>query len=1638
MKKTLLITFGLFVASLSSFGQSANNYTFTAVQGNYIPLTGVPGVTNTSLAATAENGVSTAIPLPFAFTFGGTAYSSIQVSANGWLSFATGAVTDADVNNTAANAETRKPMLFPLWDNLKCTVSPRYITTGIAPHRRFKVEWIQQSWDNGAAGDVVSFQVWLFESTNVVEFLYSQGAVAVNNGSAGASIGIYDGTSKYLSLNNSSGTPSALSDVFTTNIGTKPATGQIYRFSPPSAIGLEANNYCFSASNEPYSTLLSSTPFIGLTTTADDEISDPLLLPFNFNFGGVFYSNIRVSSNGWLTFGSSAITVAQNHSNNLSSSNAIKPALMPLWDDLRCNSTPRYVVSGTAPNRIFKAEWSKQKWDYTSSVDAISFQIWLHEKNNIIEYRYNPGAAAIKKGSATIGIYDANEKYLTLSGLDVNPANPTVSSSVFTFTINSKPGAGQLYKFTPPPTIAYPGIAFIAIGSVGATQTGTTGGTYSSSPSGLSFVSTTTGEVNLSASLGGTYTITYSVAGCTNATTEMTIFSLLPQPVATVVQASCATAADGSITVTNMNHSVKFVGAENDYINLGSAFLSGRSAFTIGGWIKFNLADVTGRQSLFGQNDVIEFGFIDQNEIECYTAATGPVKAALPASLGNNQWHHISVTGDGAQVKIYIDGISVPVTGGIVNTTNYGASTAYTAKIGSKVFSDIIGDSFTGEILKAAFYSTALSASRIQSLAFGPTTYNGFEPGIIAGYNFFDGSGPTLTSITNSFNGTFVNTPEWTDPYAYAWQRANGSTVVAQPGDNKKTRSALLPGDYRVTVSLIGVSSPNAKAFTIGSGDIVLANAGTGSGCSTTINANWTGVSGTTSYVLDVATDAAFTNFLPGYNGLDVALVTTYAVTNVPPGSIYYRVRRNTSCGVSANSNTVTYQTLQVKSPVATNITNLLCTAFTANWNAVDGASTYYLDVATDSGFTAMVTGYTDLNVGNVTSYAVTGLASGVTYYYRLRSTNVNCGKMITSSNTVSILINVGPTIPTVDTPIQATCAKPLGSVVISGLPSGEWTLQFLSGQSYSGSGTSVTISDLVPGNTYKVAVKTDVCFSGYSTDIVINPLVVTTSTWTGTGPWSSTPNINNYIVFDANSTYTSAGDISGCTCTLNSGAAVTISSGDTLTITNAVTTTGGTLTFENNASLVQTNDVSNTGNIIYKRFSYQMKNFDYTYWSSPVANQVLRILSPNTLSDKYFSYNSTVNDWNQESPLAAMTAGKGYIIRTPKEGLWGNGENVSFPYSQLVRFTGIPNNGTLFGEKITAVTANRSFLIGNPYPSALNADAFLLANTAILQGTIYLWTHNTGISQSGSYYVYSAGDYASYNTTGGTGTTSPAINPGNNNATPTGKIAAGQSFFATAKAEGTIVFNNGMRVAGNNSQFFKLGKTGKTTELEKHRIWLDLSNDGGAFKQTLVGYIEGATNSYEDRFDGISYDANPYIDFYSINNDSKFVIQGRALPFENTDIVPLGYKSTIAGNFTIGINQTDGILANHAIYLEDKVTQTTYDLRSANYTFATATGTFNDRFVLKYTNKALGTDDFEKEDNSIVVATHNKVITISSANSDIGKVFIYDVAGKQLYRKSNVKNSKLIIENLHSGNQVLLIKIVLENETSVTRKIIF
>ncbi len=150
--------------------------------------------------------------------------------------------------------------------------------------------------------------------------------------------------------------------------------------------------------------------------------------------------------------------------------------------------------------------------------------------------------------------------------------------------------------------------------------------------------------------------------------------------------------------------------------------------------------------------------------------------------------------------------------------------------------------------------------------------------------------------------------------------------------------------------------------------------------------ANCNAVSGATGYILDVATDAGFTSFVSGYNGLDIGNVTSYGVTGLSVGTYYYRFRAYNSFGAGSNSNAITAVTLPAVPTLSSppNGATGIPTTTTLAWNASAGADSYNYQVAEDAGFSTIVA------TGNTasTNAGVVGLSGNSTYFWRINAQN--------------------------------------------------------------------------------------------------------------------------------------------------------------------------------------------------------------------------------------------------------------------------------------------------------------------------------------------------------------------------------------------------------------------------------------------------------------------------------------------------------------------------------------------------------------------------------------------------------------------------------------------------------------------------
>ncbi|MEY4433377.1 MAG: hypothetical protein RLZZ44_1511, partial [Bacteroidota bacterium] len=525
---------------------------------------------------------------------------------------------------------------------------------------------------------------------------------------------------------------------------------------------------------------------------------------------------------------------------------------------------------------------------------------------------------------------------------------------------------------------------------------------------------------------------------------------------------------------------------------------------------------------------------------------------------------------------------------------------------------------------------------------------------------------------------------------------------------------------------------------------------------------------------------------------------------------------------------------------------------------------------------------------------------------------------------------------------------------------------------------------------------------------------------WDGTSWSNGLPTQEKAIVFKAD--YDIINDTKACTCIVNSGVKVTLKNAATLEL-GSYFSGEGNLIFENNSSLYQTDETAvNKGIIHFSRNTTPVRKADYTYWSSPVVGQQLQLLSPNSSASTFYSFDTSSNIWQKESTNSTMILGKGYIFQPPQF------FSETSPAIFEAVFSGIPNNGSIVFPIIKTINP---ILIGNPYPSALNADAFILENQKLLQGSLYFWTHNTPITNG----QYTSDDYAVYTVLGGVGTA--AKNTGINTTIPNGTIASGQAFFALGanNQEGNIVFTNAMRLSGSNHLFFKTSNSlQKVSSLpyEKHRIWLNLSNKQGLFKQILVGYATGATNGI-DVLDGLSIDSNEYVDFYSLNYGEKNVIQARALPFEVSDVVSLGYRVKQAGNLTISIDSFDGLFATQNIYLEDLQEAKIQDLKQGVYSFTSASGTFDHRFVLRFQHIKVS----EPSNVEVEITTKNDQVQITTSKEIINAISLYSLEGKRLYQAKQLHTKTHIIDASLWKTKGQILQIILQTGKKISRKLL-
>jgi hypothetical protein len=527
-------------------------------------------------------------------------------------------------------------------------------------------------------------------------------------------------------------------------------------------------------------------------------------------------------------------------------------------------------------------------------------------------------------------------------------------------------------------------------------------------------------------------------------------------------------------------------------------------------------------------------------------------------------------------------------------------------------------------------------------------------------------------------------------------------------------------------------------------------------------------------------------------------------------------------------------------------------------------------------------------------------------------------------------------------------------------------------------------------------------------------------------------------------------------TNTSNGAKGISVVDGFQLTIANNLTLLSGDLRLTGEAQLVQNGTAANpttgTGKL-YRDQQGTSSSFNYNYWSSPVSadganytvGQVLRdgtnvttspfspgtitfadgvyyadgaLASPIKLSNSWiYKYTAISNDyfsWQYIGSTGSLKVGEGFTLK-------GTDGTAAFTSLQNYVFAGKPNNGNI---NLT-ISLGQSYLIGNPYPSALDADKFIKANikdggtasTNVFNGALYFWDHFGGHTHFLQQYI---GGYATYTLMGGVvAIANDPLNINDGSAgikVPTRYVAVGQGFFINTNTDpllttnnpnltspitgGTVAFNNAQRAfrteISGSSVFFRQNAITAVPETDlREKIRLRFDSPTGLHRRLLVGVDEFASDNFDPGFDAQIIDVNGEDMYWQIPN-GKLVIQAVS-DFGIEQILPLAVKVTGAGNTAIAIDALENIPDSVNIYLFDKVTGNYHDLQSGEFSVMLPAGEYTDRFSVRFSSStALATTGFTAE--SLDVSFSENILHVRNVSDhDITNAYFFNMLGQSV-----------------------------------------
>ncbi len=386
---------------------------------------------------------------------------------------------------------------------------------------------------------------------------------------------------------------------------------------------------------------------------------------------------------------------------------------------------------------------------------------------------------------------------------------------------------------------------------------------------------------------------------------------------------------------------------------------------------------------------------------------------------------------------------------------------------------------------------------------------------------------------------------------------------------------------------------------------------------------------------------------------------------------------------------------------------------------------------------------------------------------------------------------------------------------------------------------------------------------------------------------------------------------------------------------------------------------------------------------------------SPITVSS-YWIYgyaNGTKDDyyhWNHIGELGTVSVGQGFTMKGAGTG------NISD--EQNLVFTGKPNNGLI---QLPLGNGNE-YLVGNPYPSAIDAVAFINDNSTT-DGTIRFWESFAGTSHVTTDYQ---GGYALFNLSGGVSAIShPDVDQtGTGSKTPTRYIPVAQGFFIgdddSNPVAGNITFENDQRVFATEqsslSIFVRETQTGGPSEDQRAKIRLGFETPQGFHRQLLLTVDTNATEGLDWGYDAINNETHEDDLFWDVDSTSC-IIQGISEIDASTKL-PLMVSINNPGEVHFTIDDLMHIAPETSIYLKDTQQNVWHDLRTSDYDVWLDTGDYENRFQLVFSLEVLSVDSIIENDIAVVhLKQLNSLRLVNAEKYSISNVTMYNILGQPI-----------------------------------------